>query len=176
MAFWLKKENKADGSKDLENLSQNEKKLKKLQSKRIDNLRIPQQLKILLKSLGSQTEFPFLTKDLSATGAFVLCSNFKRYPFQLNSTLLDATVELKDEDYPDGQMIQFIAKIARIVEAHGEGSTTISGFGIRIVQISNDSKFKLDQFIAKHGHPEAIATDAENSGAEGPQFLDQNAV
>lgn len=153
MAFWLKKEaqktEREPGNDAIDKKKLTDKKDNK--AKRIDNLRIPQQLRIVLKSLGSQTEFPFLTKDLSATGAFVLCANFKRYPFQLASTLLESTVELKSPDFPESTSIQFLAKVARIVEAHGEGSNAISGFGIRIVQISAEYKQKLESFIARHG-------------------------
>lgn len=178
MAFWLKKDGKNEKDpKEIEGVAPSgDKKAKKMQTKRIDNLRVPQQLRVTLKSLGSQTEYPFLTKDLSATGAFVLCSDFKRYPFQLNSTILDVMVELRDTDFPDAVPIQFLAKIARIVEAHGEGSTTISGFGIRIIQMGNDTKHKLDVFIAKHGHPEQIPGTADEMViSETQEYEQQNA-
>lgn len=178
MAFWLKKDGKNEKEpKEIEGVVQGgDKKSKKMQSKRIDNLRIPQQLRVTLKSLGSQTEFPFLTKDLSATGAFVLCSDFNRYPFQLNSTILDVMVELRDTDFPDAVPIHFLAKIARIVEAHGEGSTTISGFGIRIIQMGNDTKHKLDAFVAKHGHPELIPGASDDIAVtESQEYQQQNA-
>ena len=101
MAFWIRKKGEEDGGGDADSGASSLKPSKKKDDKkdnkpkRIDNLRIPQQLRITLRSLGSPNEYVFLTKDLSATGAFVLCSNFKRYPFQLTSTLLDCMVELK---------------------------------------------------------------------------------
>lgn len=158
MAFWLKKENaqKAEAAPAEANALEKKKAgdKKEQKAKRIDNLRIPQQLRVVLKSLGSQTEFPFLTKDLSATGAFVLCADFKRYPFNLASTILEATVELKSPEYPEVTPISFLAKVARIVEAHGEGAGSLNGFGIRIIQISAEYKIKLENFIGRHGHPD----------------------
>lgn len=172
MAFWLKKEaQKNERENPAENNALDKKKnadKKDMKAKRIDNLRIPQQLRISLKSLGSQTEFPFLTKDLSATGAFVLCSDFKRYPFQLTSTILDAQVELRGNDGSEVMTIGFLAKVARIVEAHGEGSTAISGFGIRIIQISSEYKQKLENFIARHGHPDAQLDAPSANGVPPP--------
>ena len=160
MAFWIKKKNEESPETDKDNSAASQNKKKKEEKKgtppkRLDNLRIPQQLKIVLRSVGAPNEYPFLTKDLSATGAFVLCPNFRRYPFQHTSTILDAVVELRSPDSSEINRLQFLAKIARVVEAHGEGASQISGFGIRIIQISMDQRNLLESFIARNGAPEA---------------------
>lgn len=159
MAFWIKKksEETAEIEKDQEGSGALRKKKddKKQQVKRIDNLRIPQQLRIILRSLGTPTEYHFWTKDLSATGAFVLCLNFKHTPFQPQSTLLEAQVELTAPDTLEVIPMQFLAKIARVVEAKGEGANQISGFGLRIIQITLEQRTILESFIARHGSAEA---------------------
>lgn len=175
MAFWLKKDmdkqTDPNENKEIEKSLQKSSEDKKKQARRIDNLRIPQQLRITMRSLGTQSEYPFHTKDLSATGAFVLCNQLKHYPFIVTSTILDCRVELKEFESLGGSdmrtgdgptYIKFMAKIARVVEAHGEGSTAISGFGIRIVQISNEFRNLLEGFIAQHGHvdPSELAEPA----------------
>jgi PilZ domain len=172
MAFWIKKkqdendfseENSAGSSMSGSSLSAQGKLLKKKDEKkenkprRIDNLRIPQQLSITLRSLGSPVEIPFLTKDLSSTGAFILCPQFRKTPFQLQSTIMECIVELKHPETQETQQLKFLAKIARVVAATGTGASSISGFGVRICQIALDQKVILEQFIQKHGSPEVSA-------------------
>jgi hypothetical protein len=172
MAFWIKKKTDETEGNEISN-SNNSKLLRKKDEKkdnkprRIDNLRIPQQLNIVLKSIGSPVEIPFVTKDLSATGAFVLCPQFRKTPFQQQNTLLDCTVELRNPESHELQTLKFLAKIARVVAATGTGAMSISGFGIRICQISMDQRLVLEQFIQKHGAPEGNpGAETENESAE----------
>jgi hypothetical protein len=171
MAFWIRKKNEDGQEEEVEStnaLKPAKKKDDKKENKpkRIDNLRIPQQLKIKLRSLGTPNEYNFTTKDLSATGAFVLCPNFRQYPFIPQSTLLEATVELFEPETGDLHHLHFLAKIARVVEARGEGAMAISGFGIRIVQMSQTLRVLLEGFISRHGAP-----DVNNSAAEAAGLL-----
>lgn len=174
MAFWIKKngedENGEKHGDSLNPLKKNKGKKdeQKQQIKRVDNLRIPQNLVIYLKSIGTQNSFKFMTKDLSATGAFVLCQNFHSYPFQTQSTILDAFVELLDPDTGKVTGLNFLAKIARVVEAHGEGATHISGFGVRIVQMDFRERQILEQFIASHGTPDPHAPQHQPQDGEQP--------
>ena len=168
MAFWIKKKNEentadADESSSLKPKKKKDEK-KENKPRRIDNMRIPQQLRITLRSLGSPNEYAFTTKDLSATGAFVLCSNITRYPFEQQSTILDACVELKEPDGHDAHDLRFLAKIARIVKAEGEGANQITGFGVRIVQINQDMRILLELFIQRHGSPDVNNAAAEQAG------------
>lgn len=181
MAFWIKKktEDDMDGEKDLDSnlLAKKKKEEKKPAVKRLDNLRIPQQLKITLRSLGAPNEYLFLTKDLSATGAFVLCSIFKRYPFQTASTILEAVVELQSPETHEVTKLSFLAKVARVVEAHGDGANQISGFGIRIIQMATEQRQILENFIARHGSPEVAVGigDVSQSDTELSQESDNEA-
>ncbi len=163
MTFWMKKK-----SDEIEGKAPDNTKKKKDDKsnivKRIDNMRIPQQLSVTLQSLGSPLEYKFLTKDLSATGAFVLCSKFNRYPFKIPSTILSVTVEMVEDGSTEITHLNFLAKIARIVEAHGTGATKISGFGVRIVQISNDARAYLEGFIQRNGQPDVNGQSAELIG------------
>ncbi len=171
MAFWIKKReiDKGENEKESESSGKDKKKDEKkgAAAKRIDNLRIPQQLRIHLKSLGTQNEYAFLTKDLSATGAFVICTDVKRYPFQTTSTLLDACVELKTQESVGSTKLHFICKIARVVEGDPLNARVTSGFGIRIIQIAHEQRQILEQFIARHGAPE-VQTDG---GSDRPEDL-----
>ena len=169
MAFWIRKKNDEGQEDEAESgnaLRPNKKKDEKKENKpkRIDNMRIPQSLKITLRSLGAPNEYIFTTKDLSATGAFVLCSKFAAYPFIPQSTLLECAVELKEPDTGEFHKLNFLAKVARVVEAKGEGATHISGFGIRIVQISQELRLLLELFIQRHGSPDINHQAAEQAG------------
>ena len=165
MAFWIQKkikEKQENGKTNASATGDGRKSIEKngTPPKRIDNLRIPQQLRIVLKSIGTLNSWDFLTKDLSSTGAFVICENVKRYPFQPQSTLIDASVELKNPDSAEVHKLQFIGKIARVVDAK-EG---LSGFGLRIIQISNEQRMILENFIVNHGAP-----DFQNGQEEVPE-------
>lgn len=154
MSIWISKKipERSIEEKDSE---LTKKKEKIHQTKRIDNLRIPQQLKINLKSLGTHTSHTFLTKDLSATGVFVMCKDATQYPFQPQSTILQATVEGVNGD--DNFQLQFLGKIARVVSEPNGAQP--SGFGLRIIQISFEHRQMLETFIARHGSPENPAKD-----------------
>ncbi|NBX16959.1 MAG: PilZ domain-containing protein [Proteobacteria bacterium] len=151
MAFWAKKkpenetEKKDTGANSL--LKKKDEK-KGAPPKRIDNLRILQKLRISLKSLGTGSEYHFMTKDLSATGMFVLCNDHKRYPFIPQSTLLETVIQLQADGTTENHELKCLCKIARIVEGQ------VVGYGVRIVQISPDQRQALEQFISKHGTPE----------------------
>lgn len=157
MAFWAKKkvDNEADKRDSLtNNLLKKKDEKKGAPPKRIDNLRIAQKLSITLKSLGTGNEYHFLTKDLSATGMFVLCTDHKRYPFVVGSTLIETVVNLQAENDTSGEVhrLQCLCKIARMVEASGPNGN--SGFGVRIIQITAEERTALESFIATHGSPE----------------------
>lgn len=169
MAFWIKKPTdgteapRPDEKSPLTEGKKGKKEDAKPQIKRIDNLRIPERLRVHLKSLGTQNVCTFWTKDLSATGAFVLCQDFHSYPFQTASTILEAVVELKDPITLEVTDLPLLAKIARVVEAHGAGASSISGFGIRIVQMEFRGRQVLETFIESHGKPDLSMSRSEPS-------------
>ena len=155
MAFWAKKKPEVETDKKeaaTNNLLKKKDDKKNAPPKRIDNLRIAQKLNESLKSLGTGNEYHFLTKDLSATGMFVLCTEHKRYPFLVQSTLIETVVHLQAGEGEESHELRCLCKIARIVE--GSGPNPVSGFGVRMIQISPEQRIALEQFIAKHGSPE----------------------
>ncbi len=185
MAFWAKKkpenetEKKETGANSL--LKKKDEK-KGAPPKRIDNLRIAQKLQISLKSLGTGSEYHFLTKDLSATGMFVICNDHKRFPFQPQSTLLETIIQLKAGESAENHELKCLCKIARIVEGQ------VSGYGMRIVQIAPEQRQALEQFIAKHGSPDNFVpysgggnasdktSEAAASGQDAPSATDSSEI
>jgi hypothetical protein len=173
MAFWIKKPTEENveaevlekkPAQDKSNSAKKEE--QKTLPKRIDNLRIPERLRIHLRSFGTNSVYTFWTKDLSATGAFVLCLDFGSYPFQPASTIIEATVELKDPITLEVQNLDFMARVARVVEAHGAGAAQISGFGLRIIQMDFGERQVLETFIASHGKPDHQIGRAGGEGDE----------
>lgn len=159
MAFWIKRPGDEGSEPELDNKKLAPDKAAKKEDaknlpKRIDNLRVPERLKVHLRSFGTQNTYSFWTKDLSATGAFVLCLDFTNYPFQPASTVLEATIELRDPISGDVHNLNFLAKVARVVEAHGVGAALISGFGLRIIQMDFGERQVLETFIASYGRPD----------------------
>jgi len=157
MAFWAKKKPDAETEKKdstPNNLLKKKDDKKGAPPKRIDNLRIAQKLHISLKSLGTGNDYHFLTRDLSATGMFVLCSDHKRYPFIPQTTLLESKILLEAGDGTEAVELHCLCKIMRIVEGQGPNGAANSGFGVRIVQIAAEQRQALEQFISKHGSPE----------------------
>lgn len=147
MALWMRQAHVNKPEKKDNKDSQAKQERPKQQTRRLDNLRIYKSLKIQTKSLGTRTEHHFVTNDLSSTGAFILCENASKQPFLLNSTLLECKLEIFDEQQKPF-WISFLAKLARFVE---ETNQEHKGFGIRIVQISQDSKYYLEQYIDHNG-------------------------
>ena len=164
MAFWIKKPGEetadadSDGKKNALDSSGQKKDNQKQTAKRIDNLRIPERLRIHLRSFGTPNVYTFWTRDLSATGAFVLCLDFRSYPFQPSSTIIEARVELNDPVTHEVVNLEFMARVARVLEAHGAGASQISGFGLRIIQMDFNQRQILESFIASHGKPDASLT------------------
>lgn len=166
MAFWAKKKPEVETEKKdaTNNLLKKKDEKKGAPPKRIDNLRIAQKLRVTLKSLGTGNEYHFLTKDLSATGMFVLCNEHKRYPFLPQVTLIETIVNLQANESSESHQLQCLCKIARIVE--GSGPNPTSGYGVRIVQIAPEQRIALEQFIAKHGSPENFVPYSGGDGKD----------
>lgn len=173
MAFWIKKQNGESESPASETSKKKDEK-KVIAAKRIDNLRISRQLKVTLKSIGTPNEFVFVTKDLSSTGAFVICKNLRRYPFQPISTILEAEVELKSTDDISHIPIRFLCKIARVVESDALDLAVIPGFGIHIIQMPHEQRLIFEKYIATHGSPDPLASDSNSTleQEESEEFLE----
>lgn len=185
MALWIRKNqtSKHDDQKNSDNSSLSRKKKdekKGANAKRLDNLRIPHQSNIVIKSVGTRNEYSFVTKDLSATGAFVVCPDMQKYPFQQVSTILDCIVELTPPGKTEVVKIRFLGKIARIVDTpstqpNQTQETSVAGFGIRILQISPDQKYILDNYIAQHGTPEIMQNlGSSNFSMSDPEYVDED--
>jgi hypothetical protein len=154
MAFWIRKNVPLKSEQGKENDGRKRKDEKSRQQvKRLDNLRISHKLPVIIKSLGSRNEFSFVTKDLSSSGLFALCGNLSDYPFQQTSTILDCEVDLGAQSHPPYAKVRFLGKIARIMDG-GAADGDMPGFGIRIVQISHESRVVLENYISAHGTPD----------------------
>lgn len=176
MALWMRK-SKTGQKTETEVIETKRRKDEKkaITLKRIDNLRIPQESDIIVKSLGSRNTYHFKTKDVSASGAFVSCADFGSLPFQQQATILDCTVALKHSETAEAVHVQFLAKIARVVEPTDVAQQDSNepppqndsaldqkliagrqfpGFGVRIVQMTHDQRYVLENYIARHGTPD----------------------
>lgn len=88
-------------------------------------------------------ELVFRTRDLSAHGLFLYTKVARAYPFKVGSTL---ELDLYDHD---GQ-VTCKCVVVRVVEpGSAESSSYPSGFGLRIVDCSDDARAALHAMIER---------------------------
>jgi len=88
-------------------------------------------------------ELVFRTRDLSEHGLFLYTKVARAYPFKVGSTL---ALELYDFD----EAVECKVVVVRIVESGTtESSTYPTGFGVRIVECSDDARVRLDHMIGR---------------------------
>jgi hypothetical protein len=88
-------------------------------------------------------EYVFRTRDLSMGGLFLYTRVGHLYPFRVGSAL---QIELYDYDHA----VEFRAMVARIVEPGSpEAERFPSGFGVRIVEIDDANRARLESLIAR---------------------------
>jgi len=86
-------------------------------------------------------ELVFRTRDLSGQGLFLFTKVARVYPFKVGSTL---QLELYDYD----EFVSCKVVVVRIVvQGTIESSTYPTGFGVRIVELSDDARAKLTAMI-----------------------------
>jgi hypothetical protein len=90
---------------------------------------------------GSEKEYVFRTRDLSKNGLFLYTKVSHIYPIKVGTKL---TLELYDYDH--SVVCQVV--VARIVEPGTEEAARFpSGFGVRIVNISDAERERLEAII-----------------------------
>jgi hypothetical protein len=88
-------------------------------------------------------ELVFRTRDLSENGLFLYTKVARMYPFKVGSTL---TLELYDYD----EQVACKVVVVRIVEQGSpEADTFPTGFGVRIVECSEQARATLGAMIAR---------------------------
>jgi len=86
-------------------------------------------------------ELVFRTRDLSAHGLFLYTKVARTYPFRVGSTL-----ELELYDYDQSVAVKVV--VVRVVEAgSAEAESYPTGFGVRIVEPSDEARRTLAQMI-----------------------------
>lgn len=88
-------------------------------------------------------ELVFRTRDLSEHGLFLYTKVARAYPFKVGSTL---ELELYDHDH------QVVCRcvVARVVESgSAESESYPTGFGVRIVECSDDARSALRAMIER---------------------------
>jgi c-di-GMP-binding flagellar brake protein YcgR len=88
-------------------------------------------------------EYVFRTRDLSAGGLFLYTRVGHLYPFRVGAAL---SIELYDFD----RAVEFSALVVRVVEpGSAEAERFPMGFGVKIVQIDEASRARLDELLAR---------------------------
>ena len=88
-------------------------------------------------------ELVFRTRDLSEHGLFLYTKVARAYPFKVGSTL---QLDLYDHD----EQVNCTCVVARVVEAGStESESYPTGFGLRILECSDDARARLRSMIAR---------------------------
>jgi len=88
-------------------------------------------------------ELVFRTRDLSEHGVFLYTKVARAYPFKVGSTL---QLELYDYD----QHVTCKVVVVRIVEpGSSEAETFPTGFGVRIVELTDPARAQIASMIAR---------------------------
>ncbi|HZS39950.1 MAG TPA: PilZ domain-containing protein [Polyangia bacterium] len=96
-----------------------------------------------VRIMGGEREYVFRTRDLSEGGLFLYTRVGHLYPFFVGAAL---SIELYDYD----QAVEFRAVVVRIVEGGSpEAERFPSGFGVRIVEIDEQNRLRLDELIKR---------------------------
>lgn len=94
-----------------------------------------------VKVSGADKEYVFRTRDLSRNGVFLYTRVAHIYPFKVGSTL---TLELYDYD----EFVTAKAVVVRVVEPNSaEADTYPTGFGVRIIEMDDASRAKLNAML-----------------------------
>ena len=97
---------------------------------------------VKVSGAGDQ-EFVFRTRDLSTSGLFLYTRVSHIYPFKIGSTL---QLELYDYD----EFVSCKVVVVRVVESgSAESDRFPTGFGVRIIEISDESKGHLRAMMDK---------------------------
>jgi hypothetical protein len=96
-----------------------------------------------VKITGADREFVFRTRDLSRAGLFLYTRVALTYPFRIGSTL---SLELYDYD----RYVACRVVVVRVVEQDSaEADQYPTGFGVRIVEIDDANRARLDEMIER---------------------------
>jgi hypothetical protein len=109
------------------------------------NTRTAERVKVdaFVKVSGAEREFVFRTRDLSRTGLFLYTKVGHIYPFKVGSSL---TLELYDYDC----FVSCEVVVVRVVEpGSAEADRYPTGFGVRILDISDADQANLDTMIER---------------------------
>ena len=94
-----------------------------------------------VKVAADGQELVFRTRDLSEQGLFLYTRIARSYPFKVGSTL---ELELYDYD----QHVACKVVVVRLVEGGSDESATFpTGFGVRIVDLDDESRLALGRMI-----------------------------
>jgi hypothetical protein len=94
-----------------------------------------------VKVAGQEREYVFRTRDLSKSGFFLYTKVGHVYPFKVGSTL---QLELYDYD----RFVSCKVVVVRVVQQGGpEAQKYPTGFGVRIVEIDDESSAALAQML-----------------------------
>lgn len=112
------------------------------ESRKVGRLKLPEQLKVVMGSLGSDVRYDMGSRNISHTGFFLDFEKPGRFPFT-TASIMEIWLELEP-----GNTIFFNGKMARVVFPNDAAAAeTGPGIAVRIVQIDAKNEKALYEFI-----------------------------
>ncbi len=100
-------------------------------------------VRLLADGEAAPREYVFRTRDLSQGGLFLYTRVGHLYPFVAGTAL---SIELFDYD----QAVELRAVVVRIVESgSAEAERFPAGFGVKIIELDDQNRQRLDELIAR---------------------------
>ncbi len=107
---------------------------------------------LYLKTLGGELLFSFSTYEITANKIYVVCADFARYPFRINSTLIEGVLNVQIPGNSAPAFCRFLCKIDAVFSEEQASLVHYPpGFVVRIVQQSYPEKRVLEVFISETG-------------------------
>ncbi len=114
------------------------------ESRKVGRLKLKEQLKVVMGSLGSDVRYDMGSRNLSHTGFFLDFEKPGRFPFT-TASIMEIWLELEP-----GNTIFFNGKMARVVFPNDAAAAeTGPGIAVRIVQIDTKNEKALFEFIER---------------------------
>lgn len=112
------------------------------ESRKVGRLKLTEQLKVVMGSMGSDVRYDMGTRNLSHTGFFLDFEKPGRFPFT-TASIMEIWLELEP-----GNTIFFNGKMARVVyPTDPQAADTGPGIGVRIVLIDAKNEKSLFEYI-----------------------------
>ena len=119
--------------------------MKNKRDRRVTRVQLDEGIKVVLCSIGSQTTFDLMTRDISISGFFIEYDSPARFPCS-PSDVLEIWLQLTETE-----QVFFNGQVARRVFSREDTGADPAGIAIKIVKVDEKNERILASFIHDKG-------------------------